>query len=198
MNDGITEQAKNLVLTNPFTWVSFLVCIMLVVAIVVIGLYFLLRNKNIAIKGVSVTQKTQIQADARELSDNQMRSAKIFIGKLKISFLQEADRLWPNKTALEADFLSLLMEHINSNLLEQFRIDLVRNHIVSKTEDELKVYTQAKASMYRMKVEMFFNDYNRNLPDFDLRTLIDKVQEDTFYELYYKAYLSAKKLSIGY
>lgn len=194
----MTDKVCTTALSNPFAWISLLIAIILVIGIICTTLYLLLRNKNINTKIFSATEKEKIQADSRELSDNQMRAAKIMINKLKIMMIEESDKLYPNKTLLEANFIDLLLGRITDNLLEQFRIDLVRNHIVKKNEDELKIYSQSKATMYYTKVEVYLSDYNRTMPEYNLKDIIKGIPEKVFFEHYYDAYKSAKDLSIGY
>lgn len=184
--------------TSPFMWISLLLTVVAVVSIVGFVIYKILSGKDITTKAFTATQKVQIQADSRELSDNQMRAAKVILGKLKVLLCTEADVIWTSKTSLETDYISLLLNHITTHLLEQYRIDLVRNHIMQKNYEELKIYSDAKAVMYRMKVESFLNDYNRCIPQYDLKRILDNVPENTFKELYYQAYSQAKSLSVGY
>lgn len=174
------------------------VTIIVVVALIVVGLALILKNKDIKLKSFSISEKEQLQAEGRELSDNQMRTAKIHIGSIRVLLRDEVDKEFTDIKPLELAYLDLLINKITDNLLEQFRIDLVRNHIVKKTEEELKVYTQAKAQTYYTKIKLFLDDYNYNIPRFDLKKIVDVIPYQKFYNIYYTSYLSAKQLSVGY
>lgn len=174
----------------------------LLVLITVVLIFFLLlqviRTKDIKTPVFSIAAKEQIQAEGRELSDNQMRTAKIHIGSIRVLLREEVDRQFTDMSPLQLAYMDLLIGKITDNLLEQFRIDLVRNHIVKKSEDELKVYTQAKAQTYYTKIKVYLDDYNYNIPAYDFKKIVDVIPFQKFYNIYYTSYLSAKQLSVGY
>ena len=169
-----------------FAWVCIMITVISVVALVIVGLYYILKGKNVTTPIISITEKERIQSESRELSDNQMRTAKIHIGSIRTIMMEEAEKLFTD------------MEPLELNLLEQFRIDLVRNHIVKKSDEELKVYTQAKANTYYTKIRVFLGDYNHNIKKYDFKKIIDAIAYQRIYDIYYQSYLSAKQLSAGY
>ena len=176
---------------------------MAVVAVVLIVLAFILvskilKEKNLVTPAFSLTEKTQIMAESRELSDNQMRGAKEILGYIGVELRHEADMSFIDQDMLEKAYLNKVFEIIILELLEQFRIDLVRNHIVKRNEQELKEYTAAKAEIYYKMVQSILSECNDEIPRFSLPSLLDNIPESEFYELYYKAYLNAKRLSSGY
>ena len=176
------------------------VSVIAVSAVVMFGLSKLLKGRNLKTPIISITEaeKERIQSDSRELSDNQMRTAKIHVGSIRLLLITEAEKKFPGMSSIESAYMALLAGRITDNLLEQFRIDLVRNHITKKTDEELQVYTRAKASTYYTKVKLFLCDYNSNLPEYDLKTIMDGIPFKEIYDIYYESYLSAKQLSAGY
>lgn len=182
----------------PYVWAYITIIFTVVVAIVAVTLVVLLKNKEIKTKSFSITEKEQIQAESRELSDNQMRTAKIHIGSIRILVSDQVDKQFEGITPIEKSFMDLLVKQITDNLLEQFRIDLVRNHIVKKTDEELKVYTQAKAQTYYTKIKLYLNDYNYVIRRYDFKKLVDAIPFQQIYDIYYESYMSAKQLSVGY
>jgi hypothetical protein len=168
------------------------------VGMVLFALYSILKGRNLTTPIISLTEKEKIQAEGRELSDNQMRTAKIHIGSIRTLLREQSYELFPDMTALESAYMELLTGKITDNLLEQFRIDLVRNHIIKKSEDELKIYTQAKANTYYTKIRLFLDDYNHNILKYDFKKIIDSIPYQRIYDIYYESYLSAKQLSVGY
>ena len=181
-----------------FAWVCIMITVIAVVALVVVGLYLILKGKNVTSPIISITEKERIQSESRELSDNQMRTAKIHIGSIRTLMMEEAEKLFMDMEPLELAYIELLTGKITDNLLEQFRIDLVRNHIVKKSDEELKVYTQAKANTYYTKIRVFLGDYNHNIKKYDFKKIIDAIAYQRIYDIYYQSYLSAKQLSAGY
>lgn len=181
-----------------FAWICMSITVVAVITLVVFGLYYILKGKNITTPVVSITEKEKIQAESRELSDNQMRTAKIHIGSIRTILMEQAEKVFEDMEPLETAYVELLTGKITDNLLEQFRIDLVRNHIVKKSDEELKVYTQAKASTYYTKIRVFLSDYNHNIKKYDFKKIIDSVPQQKIYDIYYLSYLSAKQLSAGY
>jgi hypothetical protein len=180
--------------------VAWTAAAVVVCAAVALGLRFLLRGKDFSTPIVKITEaeKERIQSDSRELSDNQMRAAKIHIGSLRVLLLESAEKEFPDMSQLEQAYLALLVARITDNLLEQFRIDLVRNHIVKKTPEELQVYTRAKATMYYTKIRLFLCDYNLYMPSYDLKKIVEQVPFKQVFDIYLESYTSARQLSTGY
>ena len=195
--DNAVDAVRGMGIPQIVAWTA---AVVVVCAAVVLGLRFLLRGKNFSTPIVKITEaeKERIQSDSRELSDNQMRAAKIHIGSLRLLLLGAAGKEFPEMDQLEQAYLSLLVERITDNLLEQFRIDLVRNHIVKKTPEELEVYTRAKASMYYTKIRLFLCDYNLYIPRYDLKKIMDGIPFKEVFEIYKESYTSARQLSTGY
>lgn len=189
------ENATGIVSSIPILgWIVIFLSVCVLAAVIII----VFRNKNIKTPFFTANEKLQIQAEGRELSDNQMRSGKALIGSLKSVLRDKAYESFPYLKPFEIAYLNLLFEHIIQYLIEQYRIDLVRNHIVKKTESELYEYTQAKSEMYYLKVRSFLDEYNIDLPEYDFMKIMEKIPQTYFYETYAKVYRSAKQLSLGY
>lgn len=172
--------------------------ILVIAIIVVLAVFVILMKKDVKTPYFSTTEKNRIQAESRELSDNQMRGAKVFIGSIRTILNEATIKTFPDINRIEKAYLNLLFNHIVQNLLDQFRIDLVRNHIIQKNEAELKEYTKAKADIYYMKIIDFLESYNSDIPQYDLKAIMKDVSGEQIYNLYYKSYENAKSLSIGY
>lgn len=174
------------------------ICFSIVALVAIVLLFILIKNKNLVTPKFSITEKTQIQAESRELSDNQMRGAKEILGYIGVELRHEADMSFMDQDLIERAYLDKAFKLIVLELLEQFRLDLVRNHIAKRNEAELKEYTEAKAEIYYLSVQAMLSDFNKDLPRFNLTSLLDNISQREFYDLYYKAYLNAKRLSSGY
>lgn len=198
MSDGKIGVNGYSMTVTPLMWISVVVGIVLIAVVFCFVLYKLLKGKNIETKLFTATQKTQIQAESRELSDNQMRAAKILIGQIGMQYTDNCTKMYPQMSEMEADYIDLLAKVITDNLLNQFRIDLVRNHITKKTDEELKLYSLSKSEMYRTKARMLISEYNRNIHGFDLREAWDYIEKKDMDDIYLQAYTQARTLSIGY
>lgn len=198
MSDGKIGVNGYSMTVTPLMWISVVVGIVLIAVVFCFVLYKLLKGKNIETKLFTATQKTQIQAESRELSDNQMRAAKILIGQIGMQYTDNCTKMYPQMSEMEADYIDLLAKFITDNLLNQFRIDLVRNHITKKTDEELKLYSLSKSEMYRTKARMLISEYNRNIHGFDLREAWDYIEKKDMDDIYLQAYTQARTLSIGY
>ena len=127
-----------------------------------------------------------------------MRGAKEILGYIGVELRHEADMSFMDQDLIERAYLDKAFKLIVLELLEQFRLDLVRNHIAKRTESELKEYTEAKSEIYYLSVQAMLSEFNHDLPRFNLTSLLDNISQREFYDLYYKAYLNAKRLSSGY
>lgn len=181
-----------------YAWVFVLIIISLLLGTIILICFKGLKGKNINTPRISITEKTQLQAESRELSDNQMRGAREILSWVEVSLRKASDVMFVNQDLLERAYLDLLFKYISSVLLEQFRLDIVRNHIVKKTESELKEYSEAKAEIYHSMVKAVLSKHDSDIPTFCIIDLMDNITVKDFYEVYYKAYLNAKRLSVGY
>lgn len=160
--------------------------------------YKLFKGKDIKSKIFSATEKQTVAADARELMDNQIRTGSFHINAIRRMIRDAFVSIYPDHTELEYEYIDLLTKSITDNLLQHFQIDLVRNHIMKKTDVELKSYTEGKASGYYEKVKTYLDDYNKAIKKYDFSAIMDLISNDDFYELYLNAYSGAKKIATGY
>jgi len=156
------------------------------------------KGKDIKSKIFSATEKQTVAADARELMDNQIRTGSFHINAIRRMIRDSFVGLYPDYTDLEYEYIDLLTKSITDNLLQHFQIDLVRNHIMKKTESELRSYTEGKASGYYEKVKTYLDDYNKAIKKYDFTAIMDNITRDRFFELYLNAYSGAKKIATGY
>lgn len=182
----------------PLAWICLTIVLLYLIAAVYILLKKVINEKNIVTPSFKIEEKAKIQAETRELSDNQMRGAREILGMIKVELRHEADMIFADQDSIERDLLDEIFENILLQLLDHFRIDLVRNHIIKRNDAELKEYTQAKSDIYYTLVKTLLSEKNSKLPRFSLPKLLDNFSDREFYEIYYKAYLNARRLSSGY
>ena len=60
--------------------------------------------------------------------------------------------MYPNMTMLEREYLDLLTRSIVDNLLRHYQLDIVRNHIATRTGSDFTDYVESKAEGYYNKV----------------------------------------------
>ena len=160
--------------------------------------YKMFKGKNITSKVFSVAEKQMVEADARELMDNQIRTASFHIVSLRCMLREEFIMLNPLYTKLEYEYVDLLSKAVTDNLMQHFQIDLVRNHITKKSGSELTAYATEKAIGYRAKVRTYLDDYNKAIKKYDFGRFMDNITEDMFIEIYLRAYTSAVRIASGY
>lgn len=179
-------------------WVMLsLVCITLIILLFIL-VTRILKEKNIVTPHFSLTEKQQLQAESRELSDHQMRGAQEILGYIAVELREISNEKFPQMTYLEKAYMDLLGKYIISSILENFRLDLVRNHIVKKSDIELKEYAEAKADIYYIMVKSIISKWNMGIEQYDLNIILDGIPQSEFNTLFYKAYKNAVKLSYGY
>lgn len=181
-----------------YAWIFATLMLIIILGTLALVVLKVLKDKNITTSLFSVTEKSQLQAESRELNDNQMRGAREILSWIEVTLRNTSEKTFVNQDLLERAYLDLLFKYISSTLLEQFRLDLVRNHIVKKTESELKEYSEAKAEIYRSMVMAILSKHNSDLPNLPLIELLNDLSTKDFFDVYYKAYLNAKRLSVGY
>ena len=192
--DFMNETIKTLSTIPMYTWIALLILL------VCIGMFLLniFKTKDLVIGRLSITEKEQFRADASALEDNQIRHGRVHILSISQLITTSAKECFPDITTLEYAYIKLLADSISQSLLNQFRMDLLRNHFTKLTDDQLKIYTDEKANNYFLYVKTYLHDFNESLPRLDFMKIMQIISIDKFHEIYKKAYESARNLTVGY
>lgn len=172
--------------------------VLVVVSFLLLVLIRSLKSVNITSSVFSLTQKEQAAAEGRELLDNQMRNAGNHIGKLRNLIENRLKELYA-LTDEQKNIVYLLAKALGDDLVKQVRLDFVRNHIIGKTDQEMKLYADSKAEGYYERVRSYLSNYNWVIPEYDFTSVMhkDRVSTDIFKDCFYRVYSGGKMIAGG-
>lgn len=186
-------------LSNSPWWV------VVIISIIVSGLIIYLVNKNVSIKlgKVSIEQQKQF---VRQSEDNsirlkihaQIREYENYTGHIERSIFQAFEKTYPDMNKDEKVIVKLFCSLVRRALEKQIMLDLVANHIVNKTTEELREYTKDKSSGYENRISNFLSAYNEIvLPEKNILDIVKNIDmkklEDIYFTIYTKSVEIAKQ-----
>lgn len=186
-------------LSNSPWWV------VVIISIIVSGLIIYLVNKNVSIKlgKVSIEQQKQF---VRQSEDNsirlkihaQIREYENYTGHIERSIFQAFEKTYPDMNKDEKVMVKLFCSLVRRALEKQIMLDLVANHIVNKTTEELREYTKDKSSGYENRISNFLSAYNEIvLPEKNILDIVKNIDmkklEDIYFTIYTKSVEIAKQ-----
>ena len=183
--------------------VGWLVVFMLVVLLggVFVGLYRILMLKDLKIKDFEVStekeMKEQYKAEGKNLLDNQTANAHNLLKKVWIDLYKTGIELYDITDPNELFILEDIAHLIEGKLNYEVKNDLTRNHITTKTDLELSKYSDAKSVGYYRSVTAMLYQYNRQLPEYELPRIMDKISLDDFKRIFGEIYFGARKIAGG-
>lgn len=189
---------------NGLPWYAWVVIFVLGVLVFVVLLRLIqmlsefVKGKNLKTPFLSFEERQKVASESRELLDNQLRTATCYIATIGTKIRRETEKLYPNMTMLEREYLDLLTRSIVDSLLRHYQLDIVRNHIATRTGSDFTDYVESKAEGYYNKVLTSLENFNNPLDSVDFYTVFEKIPIGYFSDLYYKAYISTKKLATSY
>ena len=128
----------------------------------------------------------------------QIREYENYTGKIERNIFNGFTKTYPNLTQDEKIIVKLFCNLIRRALEKQLMLDLVANHIVDKTPDELREYTRNKTQGYQNRILNFLSNYNETvLPEHNTLEIVDNIDlrelEDIYYAIYTKAVSIARQ-----
>lgn len=186
-------------LSNSPWWV------IVIISIVISGLIIYLVNKNVSIKLGKVTIEQQKQF-VKQSEDNsirlkihaQIREYENYTGQIERSVFQAFEKTYPDMNKDEKVIVKLFCSLVRRALEKQIMLDLVANHIVNKTTEELREYTKDKSLGYENRISNFLSAYNEIvLPDKNILDIVQNIDmkklEDIYFTIYTKSVEIAKQ-----
>ena len=177
----------------------------LVLGLAVIFLIAYLVHKQISIK----LGKLSIETEKKIIKQNQDNSVRLkihaqireyenYAGKIERNIYSGFEKTYPNLTHDEKIIVKLFCNLIRRALEKQLMLDLVANHIVDKTPEELREYTSNKTQGYQNRILNFLSNYNETvLPDHNILEIVDNIDlkelEDIYYSIYTKSVQIARQ-----
>lgn len=180
-------------------WIVILVLGVLalgVIAFLIWVLWNILNHKNVKTKFFE-TSNTEMKrdlymAEGKDQLDNQCQVAKQILKQLRILIFERGVKVFDFPLdSCEFQIWELITYRIVDRINFDVRNDLVRNHIIRKTDDELMEYTKAKACGYMALIRdrLYLNNSRlrgKNLPDV-MNDIPTERLENIFKEVYFSA-----------
>lgn len=180
-------------------WAVMILCVLFIALLV----YFVHERVTLKIGKLSIESEKKL---IKQNQDNtvrlkihaQIREYENYTGKIERNIYNGFDKTYPNLTKDEKIIVKLFCNLIRRALEKQLMLDLVANHIVNKTMEELRSYTQNKTQGYQNRILNFLSNYNETvLPEHNILEIVDNINfkelEDIYFSIYTKAVEIAKQ-----
>ncbi len=181
-------------------WVAIFLVLVLI-GLFFVGLYELLKLKDIKIKNMEVTSKTQkelYQTEGKNVLDNQTSNAHNLLKQVWIDLYETGKKKFNITDTKELFILEDIAHLIEGKLNYEVKNDLTRNHITEKTDNELQIYSDAKAVGYYRSVKASLYTYNNQLPDYNLPQILNDIHLDDYKHKFTEIYFNARKIAGGH
>lgn len=178
------------------------------VLILVLAAIFLIEylvHKQVSIKFGKLSIETEKKI-IKQNQDNlvrlkiyaQIREYENYTGKIERNIYGGFEKTYPNLTHDEKIIIKLFCNLIRRALEKQLMLDLVANHIVNKTLEELREYTSNKTQGYQNRILNFLSNYNETvLPNHNILEIVNNINlkelENIYYSIYTKSVQIAKQ-----
>ena len=200
------NHAETIAAIPPAGWALLFAALALLGAVLV-GLYKILLKKEVRLKHVELLTRKEAkeaQAEARSLEAEKIR---YFTGDLiSAQFSLSSNLLRRIGTGLyEAGLKHLPLEDnkdrfilrgmarsIRASIEKEVLFDIVRNHIPSKDDGELRAYSDAKAEGYWQFARSELYRLCDQMHGFDVAGVMEYIPLDDYKELFYAVYSGAR------
>lgn len=175
--------------------------ILVIVMIISMMLVYLTHKKvSIRIGSLAIEQEKALITKSSE--DNvrlkihaQIREYENFIGLIQRNIFDAIEKTFPTMTREEKYMAKLLCTIIRRTLEKQLILDLVANHIATKSEEELREYTKDKSLGYSNRIANAISEFNCEMfPEKDLNKVIPNINLNELENIYFNIYKNAVKI----
>jgi hypothetical protein len=175
-----------------------LVFLVLITALIIF--FNLAFKKNIKLKHFSIEEVQPLQkelyfSEGKNQLENQCQVAKLLMKELRIKLYITGEKIFNLTDQRDKDILELITYRIVDRLIYDLRNDLTRNHITSKTDEELDRYSEAKANGYYIMIKDRFYIWNSKIPNYDLRQIIERIPKTEITNIFKNIYFSARDIA---
>lgn len=179
--------------------------VIVIIGIMFSGLLIYLVNKNVSIKlgRVSIEQQKQFVQQSEDNSIRlkihaQIREYENYTGLIERIIYQAFEKTYSDLSVDEKTTVKLFCNLVRRALEKQLMLDLVANHIVNKTTEELREYTKNKSQGYENRISNFLSAYNEIvLPNKNILEICKNIDmknlEDIYFTIYTKSVEIAKQ-----
>lgn len=184
-------------LSNSPWWV------VVIIGIVIAGLVIYLVNKNVTIKlgNLSIEQQKKF---VQQSEDNvirlkihaQIREYENYTGQIERNIFQAFEKTFPDINKDEKTIVKLFCNLVRRALEKQLMLDLIANHIVDKTTEELREYTKNKSLGYENRISNFLSAYNEIvLPDKNILDVVKNIDMNQLENIYFTIYTKSVEIA---
>ena len=181
----------------PAGW-ALLFLLALMLGAFLCGLFRLVAGKELRLGKVEITtpqQRKLYEDGAKTLLENQSANARNLLSKVWLDIFETGRRAFAITDRRELHLLEDIAKLIDGKLQHAVHLDLLRNHLQDKSEEELLRYSEAKAEGYRNMVRALLHQYNAQLPGYPLTEIMDNIPEDEFRRLFGEIYVSSCEIA---
>ncbi len=185
---------------NGMPWWAVLI---LMLALIFLVMYLIHKQVSIKVGKLSIETEKKIIKQNQDNSVRlkihaQIREYENYTGKIERNIYSAFEKTYSNLTHDEKIIVKLFCNLIRRGLEKQLMLDLVANHIVNKTPEQLREYTANKTQGYQNRILNFLSNYNETiLPEHNILEIISNVDlkelEDIYYSIYTKAVQIARQ-----
>lgn len=178
-------------------WAVMILCVLFIALLV----YFVHERVTLKIGKLSIESEKKL---IKQNQDNtvrlkihaQIREYENYTGKIERNIYNGFDKTYPNLTKDEKIIVKLFCNLIRRALEKQLMLDLVANHIVNKTMEELRSYTQNKTQGYQNRILNFLSNYNETvLPEQNILEIVDNIDFKELESIYFSIYTKAVEIA---
>ena len=182
----------------PMLLVGLLIIIAFLAASVVTIMFWIVKNRDVKLKDIEIVTKSQrelYRTEGKNTLDNQTSNAHNLLKKIWIDIFDTGRTKFNITDQTELFVLEDIAHLIEGKLNYEVKNDLTRNHITEKSDMELTLYSDAKATGYYRSVKASLYTYNVQLPKYDLPQILDSISIDEYKKLFNELYFNARKIA---
>lgn len=160
----------------------------------------LLMHKEVRLGKVELSspkQKAVYKEEAHNLSETQRVNARNLLSKVWLDIYETGVRIFNITNRQEQFLLEDIAKLIDNSLQNAVHLDLLKNHLPSKSEADLLRYADVKAKGYLRMIKEFLLRYNEQLPNYNLREILNHIPRDEFKGIFEEIYMSACNMKKG-
>lgn len=177
----------------------------LVIVMIISAMLVYLTHKKVSIRIGSLAIEQEKALITKSSEDNvrlkihaQIREYENFIGLIQRNIFEAIEKTFPTMTREEKYMAKLLCTIIRRTLEKQLILDLVANHIATKSEEELREYTKDKSLGYSNRIANAISEFNGEMfPEKDLNKVIANINLNELENIYFNIYKNAVKIVKG-
>ena len=161
-------------------------------------MFWIVKNRDVKLKDIEIVTKSQrelYRTEGKNTLDNQTSNAHNLLKKIWIDIFDTGRTKFNITDQIELFVLEDIAHLIEGKLNYEVKNDLTRNHITEKSDMELTLYSDAKATGYYRSVKASLYTYNVQLPKYDLPQILDSISIDEYKKLFNELYFNARKIA---